>query len=247
MESLNGKVALVTGAAKRLGGAVALALARQGTSVVLHYRTSAGEVEATARAVRDLGVRAWTVRADLAVPEESESLLPRAVEAAAPIDLLVNNAAIFPAGDMRELTAEKLQANVNVNALAPFLIARRFAEQGRSGAIVNFLDARIAGHDPEHAAYHLSKRMLFTLTRMMAVEFAPQVRVNAVAPGLILPPAGKGEGYLEALASTNPLHRYGSAEDVAEAVVFLLRSDFVTGQVLFVDGGRRLRGSMYGC
>ncbi|HNR34300.1 MAG TPA: SDR family oxidoreductase, partial [Candidatus Hydrogenedentes bacterium] len=136
---------------------------------------------------------------------------------------------------------------VNLNALAPFLLGRCLAAQKRPGGIVNLLDARIADYDREHASYHLSKRLLFTLTRMMAVEFAPCVRVNGIAPGLILPPEGKDESYLAQLAATNPLNRYGSPDDVAEAVLYLLRSDFVTGQVIFVDGGRHMRGGMYGC
>ena len=126
------------------------------------------------------------------------------------------------------------------------MIARAFGAQGIEGVIVNFLDTRIEDYDRKHAAYHLSKRMLYTLTRMMAIEFAPLVRVNAVAPGLILPPPGKDESYLAQLAHTNPLGRYGDPSHIVEAVLFLVRNDFVTGQVVFVDGGRHLKGKMYG-
>ena len=115
--------------------------------------------------------------------------------------------------------------------MAPLVLARALAAQGREGAIVNFLDARMVDCDAEHAAYHLSKRMLFTLTRMMAVELAPAVRVNS----------------FDRLAHTNPLQRVGSAERVVDAVLYLLQASFVTGQVLFLDGGRRMTGSMYGC
>ncbi|MFW6158915.1 MAG: SDR family oxidoreductase, partial [Planctomycetota bacterium] len=118
--------------------------------------------------------------------------------------------------------------------------------QGRDGAIVNFLDTRVVAYDREHVAYHLSKRMLFSLTRMMALEFAPAVRVNAVAPGLILPPPGRDRAYLERLKSSNPLNRVGTLGQVTEAVLFLLGNEFVTGQVVFVDGGQHMNGRTYG-
>ena len=247
MTSLTGKTALVTGAAKRLGRAIALSLAHEGVGVVLHYRSSEESVEEVAGAVCGLGVKAWMLKADLAASCEAELLVARAIDAAGPLDFLINNASVFAQGRLTEMTAEDVRVNVDVNALAPFVAARRFAGQGREGVVLNLLDARIVDYDREHAAYHLSKRMLFDLTRMMALEFAPSVRVNAIAPGLILPPEGEDEGYLASLAHTNPLNRYGAAADIASAALFLLKSDFVTGQVVFVDGGRHLRGNVYGC
>ena len=243
---LAGRTALVTGAARRIGRAVALALADEGASVVVHCGSSREEAEETANAIRQKGVNAWTVQADLSDPAEAEGIFARAVEAAGPVDILVNSASIFPPSRLADFTVEELHRNVQINAMAPLQIARGFAAQGREGAIVNFLDTRMADYDAEHAAYHLSKRMLFTLTRMMAMEFAPRVRVNAVAPGLILPPDAKGRDDFERLAHTNPLQKVGTVEGVVDAVLFLLRADFVTGEVLFIDGGRRMRGSMYG-
>jgi len=243
---LAGKIALVTGAGVRLGRAVALALAEEGANVIVHFSASAAEAEATARAIRRFRRKAWTVRADLADPAQAEGLLPMAARAAGPVDYLVNSASIFAASRLADFTAAELQANVQVNALSPLLLARALAAQQREAAVVNLLDARIADYDREHAAYHLSKRMLHSLTKMMALEFAPRVRVNAVAPGLILPPPGKDEAWLRKLSHTNPLRRIGSPEGVAAAVLFLLRSDFVTGQVIYVDGGRHLRGCVYG-
>lgn len=243
---LNAKTALVTGASKRLGAAMALALARYGVNVVVHYRSSASEAEQVAADVRGLGPEAWTCPADLAHGEEAVRLFSQARDLAGPIDFLINNAGIFAAGGLTEFTPEELHANVDVNAMAPLLLGREFAGQGREGVIVNFLDARVVDYDWSHVAYHLSKRMLFSLTRMMAMEFAPRVRVNAVAPGLILPPEGEDAAYLERMASTNPLNRHGDPGHVTEAVLFLLGNDFVTGQVVFVDGGRHLKGNMYG-
>jgi len=246
MWDLEGKTALVTGGARRLGRAVSWALAEHGANVAVHYRTSANEAEALAAAIRQLNVMSWAIAADLGDCAQAAALFSRVVDLAGPVDVLVNNAAIFLESRLCEVSAEDIQSNLNVNALAPLLISREFAAQGREGAIVNFLDTRMVDYDHNHVAYHLGKRTLFALTRMMALEFAPKLRVNAVAPGLILPPEGENESYLEDLASTNPLNRYGAADDVVEAVLFLLRSRFITGQVIFVDGGRHIKGSVYG-
>jgi len=246
MDSLAGSTALVTGAAKRLGRAVALALAEAGANVVIHYGESRGEAEETGAAARQRGVRAWTVRADLADPAEAERLFAAAESAAGPVDAVINSASIFPPSTLRDMTAEDLARNMQVNAVAPFAIGRALAGTGRRGSIVNFLDSAMVHYDAAHAAYHVSKRTAYTLTRMMALEFAPAIRVNAVAPGLILPPPGEDDSFLERMASKNPLGRYGSSAGVAEAVLFLLRSDFITGQTIFVDGGYHLKGSVYG-
>lgn len=246
MIDLTENVALITGAAKRLGRSTALALADAGVSVVVHYRDSEAEAAELCGAIESSGAKAWTLRADLSDTAEAESLYGRAVGAAGRVDFVINNASFFGEDTVLDFALSDLMANINVHAAAPLLLAREQAKAGRPGAIVNFLDARMTDYDRNHAAYHLSKRMLFTLTRMLAVELAPAIRVNAVAPGLVLPPVGKDETYLASLAHTNPLHRYGAKEDIAGAVLFLLRSDFVTGQVLFVDGGRHMAGSMYG-
>ena len=246
MASLTGRTAVVTGAAKRLGAATALELARHGANVVIHYGQSEAEANHVAEQISALGAHAWTVAANLADPTAADALFDRAVHLAGPIDVLVNNASVFPHAGLATLSLADLHASLDVNALAPLLLSRRFFAQGRPGCIINFLDARITDFDSEHAAYHLSKRMLFSLTRMMALEFAPAVRVNAVAPGLILPPEGEDQSYLERLAHTNPLGRHGGARDVTEAVLFLIRSEFITGQVIFVDGGRHMKGVLYG-
>ena len=247
VDFLTGSTALITGAAKRLGAQIAMTLAAQGVNLVLHYYHSRAEVESLGAQLSSLGVKVWVVAADLASSDSLHALWEQALLKAGAIDHLVNNASVFPEDTLETMEIEDLFASLNVNTLAPFILARAFAAQGREGSVVNLLDTRMVDYDREHAAYHLSKRMLFTLTRMMAVEFAPLIRVNAVAPGLVLPPEGKDRTYLESLMHTNPLKAIGTPEGVAEAVLFLLRSRFVTGQVIFVDGGRHMRGSMYGC
>ncbi len=243
---LEGQTVLVTGAGKRLGRAAASALARAGAGVVIHYRESREDAESLMNEIRESGGRAWTIQADLASPDEASGLVERAVKTSGPLTGLVNSASIYPADTLLEMTEESLQHNIRVNAWAPFLLAKAVAAQGIAASIVNFLDTRMLDYDAKHVSYHLSKRMLFSLTRMMALEFAPGVRVNAVAPGLVLPPPGKDEAYLESLAHTNPLKTHGGTDDVARAVVFLFASPFVTGQVIHVDGGRHMFGGVYG-
>ena len=245
--AFQGQLALVTGAGRRLGRAIADGLAREGCDVVVHYRSSYQDAEETAKLVRKRGVQAWTVQADLEDLSATEGLVPRVVETAGrPLDILVNSASIFENSRLTEFSAEDLERNMRVHAMAPLLLARALAAQNRPAQIVNMLDTRIVDYDKLHAAYHLSKRMLFTLTRMLARELAPNVRVNAVAPGLILPPEGKDESYLQRLARDIPLQRHGCADDIFRAVLFLLQSDFITGQVIFVDGGQHMLSNMYG-
>lgn len=246
MKNLRGKTALVTGGAKRLGRAICLALAQAGVHVVVHFNSSQREAESFVEELHALGVKSWAVAGNLEQPEIAEQIFQEARMQAGAVDFLINNASVFPAGTLWELTSAELLRNVQINAVAPLFLSRAFAKAKRAGHIVNLLDCRIVDYDAAHVPYHLSKRMLFSLTRMMAAEFAPEIQVNAVAPGLILPPEGKDESYLQELAHTNPLKRYGSPEDISSAVLFLLSSDFITGQVIFVDGGRHMIGNFYG-
>jgi pteridine reductase len=239
-ESLAGKTALVTGAAVRIGRAIALALAQEGVNVVVHYRHSTAEAEALLAELRARGVQAWGVTADFAVRAEYESLLDRAVEVGGEVDFLVNSASIFPASTLPDLTFEDLSHQLEVNAWVPFWLTRALAQRGGPRKVVNLLDARLGGDDPGHVAYLFSKQLLAQLTRQCALAFAPEVTVNAVAPGLILPPAGKEMRYVEALAHTVPLLRHGDPADVAEAVLYLLRSNFLTGEIIYLDGGKHL-------
>lgn len=243
---LAGRTALVTGAGKRLGRAIALALANEGVHIVAHYNRSQADAESLVEQCERFGGRGHCLAADLANPDEASALVGRAKELAGDLDIVINNASIFPSDKLSDFTAESIDLNVKVNAVAPALITRAFARAGGRGDVINLLDARMFGMDQAHLSYHLSKRMLYSFTRLMALEYAPQVRVNGVAPGLVLPPVGRDQSYLESLQHTNPLHTYGSPDDVAEAVVFLLRSGFTTGQVIFVDGGRHMTGDLYG-
>jgi len=238
--NLLGKTALITGSAKRVGRAVALALANAGANVIINYRTSASEAEELVADIRNIGREAWAIKADLSVAEELESLVGRVYDIAGRFDILINNASIFPENDFASFTLNELIENIKVDAWSPLALGRHFAEKCGSGHIVNMLDSRIVGYDWNHVAYHASKYLLGLFTREMAIKLAPNIAVNAVAPGLILPPEGKDQSYLESLKERLPLKRIGDPEYIADAVLFLVTSQFITGQVIYVDGGRHL-------
>lgn len=237
----HGAVALVTGAARRLGRAIALRLAARGCGVVVHYRSSEQEAQHVVELVASEGVGAWLLQADLADPGEAQALADRAMELAGRLDVLVNNASSYPRGDLATLAFDDLVASLRLNAWAPLAVSRGFACSAKRGRIVNMLDARLRGYDREHPQYILAKHMLEKLTGMMAMELAPGFTVNAVAPGLVMAPVDNESLDIQRLAGDLPLRRAGSPEDVVEAVEFLLGSGYITGQVIYVDGGRHLR------
>jgi hypothetical protein len=237
---LEGRNTLVTGAAKRVGRAISLALARQGANVAVHYSSSERDATKLVTEIEKLGARAVALRADLSDQGELESLVERAREALGKIEILVNNASIFPSDTLATVELESLQRNLEINAWAPLALSRAFAAQTERGHVVNLLDSRVSSFDRTHVAYILSKQVLAALTRMSALELAPSIAVNGVAPGLILPPAGEGEEYVERLARSLPLQRRGTPEDVAAAVIYLVTSEFVTGETIYVDGGHHL-------
>ncbi|HUI90725.1 MAG TPA: SDR family oxidoreductase [Chitinivibrionales bacterium] len=237
-----GRTALVTGGAKRIGRHIALACGREGMNVVVHYHRSRQEAQLLVQELTVEKITAWAVGGALDTSEMCDKLIRTASSLCGnSLWLLVNNASMFPARSLDKVSFGDLAASVRVNAWAPLCLSRAFAETARpGGSIVNLLDARIAGYDKSHVAYILSKHLFAAITRQCAIEFAPRIRVNAVAPGLILPPAGKTEAYLNKLKNTVPLRMHGRPEDLAAAVVFLAKSPFVTGETIFVDGGKHL-------
>jgi pteridine reductase len=243
--SLAGKTALVTGAAKRIGRALALALAQNGVRIVVHYNHSGQDALAVCHEIQQLGVPAWPIQGDLLDTGRTEAVFRAAVEQAGPIDILINNASIFDRDTVWEATEESICRNMRIHAVAPLILAREMGRQGRAGHIINLLDTRLAIHDRVHVSYGVSKDALRKLTGMLALELAPSIAVNAVAPGAILPPPGQSEAYLMKLAQANPLQRSGEPEDIVQAVLFLLRSRFITGQVIYVDGGFHLKGHLH--
>ena len=246
MFDLTEKTAIVTGSAKRLGSAIAIGLAKQGANIVIHYDNSEEEAKRLRDEIIRLGSKSWLARADLKNPERCKELIEHSHRMAGKLDVLINNASVFSANDVRSARFDDIESDMLINAWAPFILTRYFSEKTDYGKIVNILDTRVVGYDFDHFTYYLSKRMLEILTNSMALKLAPRITVNGIAPGLILPPEGKDYTYLEQRKGTVPLKKYGSPSDIVETVLFLLRSDFVTGQVVYVDGGKHLVQTMEG-
>lgn len=245
MTKWQNKTALVTGAGKRIGKAIALRAAAAGMNVVVHYRSSKDAAEAVASEIEETGRRAFPLSADLADPGAAKGLMQEAIRVAGGVDALVNSASIFRKSGLMDFSLAELDEEIRVNAYSPLVLSRAFAAATREGSIVNLLDSRMNSYDEAHVAYHLSKRMLHAATRLLAIELSPRIRVNGVAPGLILPPPGQPTEYLETHKRENPLVRHGTPEGVADAVQFLLESEFITGQIIYVDGGRHLKSAVY--
>lgn len=236
---------LITGSARRLGRAIALDLAKHGYDIVVHYDRSADDAASLCVELRELGRSAWLVQADLSEAESCKQIAETCRADVGPVHHLVNSASIFPEDTLNDLTRESLDSNLAINTMAPFTLSKLLHESGNLKTVTNLLDTRVVDYDKNHVSYHLSKRALMSLTAMMALEWAPNLRVNAVAPGLILPPEGKDREFLEALAHTNPLQTVGAEIDITSAVRFLIASTFITGQIIYVDGGRHLKGRVY--
>ncbi len=248
---LRGKRALVTGGAVRLGRAICEELAAAGCNVAVHYQRSEAEALELADRLGKAGVTAVPVRGPLSGEAEAESVLADAWARLGAVDLLVNSAAVFHKDSLLAATEEKLLAELRTNCLGPFFLLRALARRvlarpaaegaaGPEAKVVNLLDRRIAGNPAGCLPYLLSKQALAALTRSAAVELAPRLTVNAVAPGAILPPPGTTEERVREAAGVVPLGRAGTPADVARAVRFLLEADTITGQIIFVDGGQHL-------
>jgi NAD(P)-dependent dehydrogenase (short-subunit alcohol dehydrogenase family) len=232
--------ALVTGGAKRLGRAIVLALAERGWDIALHYGRSEGAARRTAAEVESRGRACRLFQADLARFDQVTALVPAVARQCPDLGVLVNSASIFEPGGLLETTPDLYDRHFDINFRAPFFLSRDFARHAKAGVIVNLLDQRITRHEGGHLVYTLTKKALAALTEMAARELAPRIRVSGVCPGPILPPTGKDEAYLERMVSRVPLGRAGTPEEVARAVVFLVENEYVTGQLLFVDGGEHI-------
>lgn len=250
---LAGHRALVTGGAQRIGAELCRALAAVGCHVAVHYHRSRDAAESLADELEAHGLRAAAVAGDLGGgDDELADIVARATEAIGPLDILVNNAAVFHKGALAGLDPARLRGELEVNMLAPVRLAQVFAESvqaavtggGVHGRIVNLLDRRVAGFEAGCIPYLLSKKGLADFTRCAALEWAPHITVNGVAPGAILPPPGKDAAYLREHAGRIPLDGDLAPSDVVSAVLFALQSDVMTGQILYVDGGQHLLGGM---
>ena len=235
---ITGRRALITGGAHRVGKGIALALARAGAHLVLHYNRSAGPAEETAAEARALGVDVQLAQADLGDPGSIATILTN------PVDILVNSAAGFPSDRLEDVSLEQWNRTLALNLTAPVFLTQAFARAlpaDRSGAVVNVTDWKtMRPYKGPRFSYTVAKGAVDTFTRVAAGELAPRIRVNAVALGVVLPPADAEEGHAERLAAETPLQRVGGVEVVAEAVLHFIRNDFITGEIQRLDGGAHL-------
>jgi pteridine reductase len=240
---LDGKVAIVTGAAVRLGKAIALALAKRGAKLVIHYNTSVGPAQETVNEMRSMGQEAIAVQADLSESGQALWILERAVAHYGQVDILVNSAAIFEPGAWEDTSEENWDRHFDINLKSPFFLTQAFARQvgtERQAHVINMADWRGVRPGANYIAYTLTKAALIAMTQSLALALAPNIQVNALAPGLILPPPGEGPEYLERTALKIPARRTGSPAEIVKAVLYLLDADFVTGELVFVTGGEHL-------
>ncbi|MBI3798268.1 MAG: SDR family oxidoreductase [Deltaproteobacteria bacterium] len=241
--NLNGKIALVTGGAKRVGKAIVTALAQRGCTIVVHYHTSQSEAEETVRELLAAGHAAIAVQADITQEADVERMIETAVARFGRIDVLVNNAAVFFRTPVETLTLHQWEQVIEVNLTGTFLCAHKIGLRMREwgwGHIINMAD--VAGLRPwaDYIPYSVSKACVITLTQGLALELAPQVMVNAIVPGPVLFQEDTPEEVRQREINKTLVKRAGTPEEVAEVVVFVAESDYSTGSLFHVDGGRSL-------
>ena len=234
-------LALVTGGAHRLGKAFALSLARMGYSIALHYRASANEADHTVKEIRALGVDCLPIRADLTLPEKVDFLFSLVDEFKTPLKVLVNSAAVMPVGKPQELEIHDWDSALDLNLRAPFLLAQEAAKRMTDGGlIVNITDIGAQKAWSRYPSYTVSKAGLESLTKLLARALAPTIRVNAIAPGLVLPSDVVTEEQWNTLVQKLPLKRAATLDEVTSALEFLIKNEYITGQTIVVDGGYSL-------
>ncbi len=237
------RTALITGAAHRIGRALALELAGKGWAVAIHYNQSAEAAELVADEIVGKGGRAVTLRADLAVENDVVGLIPRAIEALGPLGALINNASVFEYDSALSATRATWDLHLETNLRAPFVLTQGFAAQlpeDADGVVVNIIDQRVWNLTPHFTTYTLSKAGLWTLTQTLALALAPRIRVNAIGPGPALPSIRQTSEQFAQQCASMPLQRGTSPEEICQAVNFILSAPAMTGQMIALDGGQHL-------
>jgi NAD(P)-dependent dehydrogenase (short-subunit alcohol dehydrogenase family) len=237
------RAVLITGAAKRIGRALAEDFGARGWSVAVHYNGSSEDADSVAQRIHASGARAVTLRADLANAAEVAALVPAAVQELGPLGCLINNASIFEQDEAMTATAESWDRHQAVNLRAPFFLTQAFAKQlpaGDHGAVVNIIDQRIWNLTPHFMSYTVSKTGLWTLTQTMAMALAPRIRVNAVGPGPTLPSPYQTQAQFDRQQARMPLGRGTNPSEICAAARFILEAPAMTGQMIALDGGQHL-------
>jgi NAD(P)-dependent dehydrogenase (short-subunit alcohol dehydrogenase family) len=236
-------VVLVTGAAKRIGRAIALDLARHGWSVGVHYRHSAAEAAAVVREIESAGGRAAALQADLAREAQAQTLIPRAAEALGPLTCLVNNASMFEMDKIETMTRASWDAHIETGLRAPLVLSQAFARQlpdDADGLIVNMLDQRVWNLTPYFLSYTVAKMGLWALTRTLALALAPRIRVNGIGPGPTLPSPRQTPEQFAQQCLAMPLGRGTTLDEICAALRFIVGAPAMTGQMIALDGGQHL-------
>jgi NAD(P)-dependent dehydrogenase (short-subunit alcohol dehydrogenase family) len=236
-------VALVTGAGNRIGAAIAQALAGAGQAVIIHYRTDADGASRVRDTITDAGGQAAILQADLADRTQRAPLVASAGAIFGPLTTLINNASVFNPDSARDLDEDLWDQHFAIHAEAPIFLARDFAAQlpdAADGNIVNIVDERVLHLTPAYFSYTLSKSVLWTATRTLAQSLAPRIRVNAIGPGPVLPHSRQDQATFEANVRALPLERNAGPDEIADAVLMLLATRSMTGQMLALDGGQHL-------
>jgi NAD(P)-dependent dehydrogenase (short-subunit alcohol dehydrogenase family) len=240
---ITGRNALITGGAHRVGRALTLALAAAGANVFIHFNRSSAPAEETAAAVAVLGRRSASGSANLGDPGTALTLLCAATDALGPLSILVNSATGFATDRLNDVTLENWRRSHDLTLATPGFLTQAFAAalpEGETGAVLNVTDVRTATPYQTHFSYVVAKGGLDAFTRAAAVALAPRIRVNAVALGVILPPPGEDEAFANRLAADLPMQRPGGTDPVASAAIALIENDFVTGEIVRIDGGQHL-------
>jgi pteridine reductase len=236
------KSALITGASKRIGKEIAFALGKKGYHIFLHYHNSEELAQKTKTELEDENISCDMIRADLQNPPDIMHMMEWIFVQKMELSVIVNNASLFEMSTLENAEIENWDALMNVNLRAPWLIIKVAADvlKRNHGCVVNILDAGIAKVWTQHAPYQISKVALAQLTKIMAATYAPHIRVNGIAPGLILPAENVSSLSWDKLLDRIPMKRQGSTSDIAEAVLFFIDQHYITGEILFVDGGSQL-------
>lgn len=235
---------LITGAAQRIGRALALDFARSGFDICVHYHHSGQEAQTLANEIHQLGQKAYLVCADLSKEDEVQQIFPTLLEQVKTISVLINNASTFKYDKVNSATRESWDYHLEPNLRAPFLLSQVFAEQTELGLIINLIDQRVWNLTPHYITYTLSKYGLWGLTQTMALALAPRIRVNAIGPGPTLRNVHQSEEQFAQQCRNTPLQRGASLGEICAAARFFVEAPSVTGQMIAVDGGQHLGWSM---
>lgn len=231
--------ALITGGSKRIGKVIALALAEMGYDILLHYNRSVEAADETAQLIEDKGQKCRLKQADLQHDEDVQALIGGLSDDIS-LEILVNNASIFGKSSLKFGETDYFDTLFDVNFRAPYTLTKHFARRCRDGLILNLLDTKINRNRSEYADYWLTKKTLAAFTKLSATQLSPDIRVNGIAPGLILPPAGKDKAYLQDMAQSVPMKKVGDLNKLTKTVKFLVYNDYITGEIIHVDGGEHL-------